>query len=124
MPSPLKGWGIWAKPEVKADMTEQLNNQLLKSVAITHLQPRQHGEWHGAVLRLRVYWLNQQLLPPKAGGIWEDQIICLQLLCPTMAIRCGRAGRLSSGLDLDHGSQCRAFWVRTGLISMNAFRLL
>lgn len=115
-----KGWGIWAVHEVKSDMTEQLDNQLLESAAIKHLQPRQRGEWHGAVLRLRVYQLNQQLPPPEAGGIWEEQIIYLQLLCPTVAIRCGRASRL----DLGHGSQCRVFCVRTGLISVNAFRLL
>lgn len=69
-----------AEREDKADMTEQLENQLLESVAIKHLQPRQHGEWHGAVLRLRLCQLSQQLLPPKAGSIWEEQIICLQLL--------------------------------------------
>lgn len=53
--SNTKGWGIRAEREVKADMTEQLDNQLLKSVAIKHLQPRQHGKWHVAVLKLRVY---------------------------------------------------------------------
>lgn len=37
--SNIKDWGIWAKHEAEANMTEQSANQLLKSVAVEHISP-------------------------------------------------------------------------------------